>query len=181
MWAIATLVFYLFYRFAVVWYMTFWMMRRPSARPVAWQHWWFHCGVWAISTALLVASAYLYFLSSPRLALVPIPLVVLSLIVFRIKRGQRLNSIISKAVDIQVQMERRGEPQAKINQAIYIEVTGDDYGGGIDADLKSFLKFGLLGSVGLHRQNRDPFSQDSDAYKIDAKIDALYSARKLIQ
>jgi hydroxymethylpyrimidine/phosphomethylpyrimidine kinase len=78
-------------------------------------------------------------------------------------------------------MERRGEPQAKINQAIYIEVTGDDYGGGIDADLKSFLKFGLLGSVGLYRQNRDPFSQDSDAYKIDAKIDALYSARKLIQ
>lgn len=181
MWAIATLVFYLFYRFAVVWYMTFWMMRRPSARPIAWQYWWFHCGVWAISTALLVASAYLYFLTSPWLALVPVPLVVLSLMVFRIKRGQRLNKIISTAVDIQVQMERRGEPQAKINQAIYLEVTGDDLGGGIDADLKSFLKYGILGALGLYRQNSDIFSHDSASDMIDAKIDTSYSARKRIE
>jgi hypothetical protein len=181
MWAIATLVFYLFYRFAIVWYLSFWMMSRPSARPPAWQYWRFHCGVLVISGALLTGSAYLYFLSNPWLALAPIPLMALSLVVFLMKRRNRLNSVISKAVDIQIRMEQHGEPQAKINQAIYLEVTGYDLGAGIDGNLKSFVKYGVLRELGLYKQTSNIVSRDLASDLIDAKIDALYSARKPIE
>ncbi len=184
MWVIGALVFYLFYRFAIVWYLKFWTFSDPLQRPFLWRSGWYHLCVLAASITLLIASAYLFSKSNPWLSIAPLPLLVMSLLVFWIKRGNRISSIISKAVEIQVQMEQQCEPQSKINQAISAATTGDDYTN--EHDLKSFLKFSILSREGLIRSSQGlSSSQDVSKYvaelrDIDTLIDSLYKKRKRI-
>lgn len=179
MWIIGTLVFYLFYRFTVVWYLRLWTFSDPLQRPYLWRSGWYHICIFAISITLLTVSGYFFFRSNPWLSIAPIPLVLLSLIVFSTKRRNRLNSIISKAVEIQVRMEQQGEPQLKINQAISLATTGDDYTN--EHDLKSFIKFSILSHEGLlsvSQGQRDIGKYVSQMRHIDVLIDHSYQARK---
>ncbi len=178
MWIVGTLVFYLFYRLAIAWYLNLWTMARRSGRPLAWEHGWFHCFILGVSALLLAASGFIYYRSYPWLALAPIPLTAIALVAFWIRRRKRLNGIISRAVTIQVRMEGQGEPQPKINQAIYLDATGEGCAGDFEDDLKMFLKYGVLRSIGLFTPKSDISRPDPNADEIDFKIDSLYEVMK---
>jgi hypothetical protein len=177
MWVIGIIVFALFYRFAIGWYWKLWTLGNPLQRPFLWRSGWYHFGVLAISGSLLIVSAYFFSLTSSWLAILPVPLVVMSLIWDGIMRGNRRYSIISKAVEIQIRLEEKGEPQSEINRAISLATTGDDFT--LDEDLKTFLKFGVLSHEGL--LNGDLQTPDrwlAEIRDIDHLIDRLYNGRK---
>jgi hypothetical protein len=87
--------------------------------------------------------------------------------------------MISSAVDIQTKLERQGEPQGKINQAIFFELTGVDLGREIEGDLKSFMKYGALKEVGLYKPKPHLFARDPAAERIDQLIDSACRAKNL--
>src|SRR5271157_1376119 len=126
MWILGILVYYLFYRVAIVYYMGMYT-KGSLQRPVASIYRWFHVTVYVLSTILFITSILFFYLSDPWLTIVPVLLIVLSLIIFHMKQGRRLKDIIKKATEIQVRMERQGSPQTEINKAIYLGATGELY------------------------------------------------------
>jgi len=144
MWVLGTLIFYLFYRVGIVWYLGM-FTKGPTHRPLGFGDVRFHYGVRAVSAALLIASGFCYYLTYPWLAIVPIPLCAFSLMVLKDRQLRKFNGIISRAVETQVKLERLGRPQDEINRAIYLEATGNPYrsrtGFDRELDFKSFLRF----------------------------------------
>jgi hypothetical protein len=144
---------------------------------------WFHIAVFAISAVLLLTSGLFFYLSDPWLTVVPVFLFGLSLIVFRLRQGNRTTNIIKRATEIQVRMEREGSPQTEINKAIYLGATGNLYTQEPDFDLKFFLKYFVLREVigfdaeedftqSLERSGDPTYISPSD--KIDASVDSFY-------
>jgi hypothetical protein len=186
MWALGLVVFYLFYRVAIVYY--FGMYFKPRLeRPMASIYGWFHPTIITISVVLFLVSAFFFFLTNAWLAIVPLPLAVISLMVFANRIESRRKRMLEKAVEIQVTMEREGRPQSEINKAVYLGVTGEVYPLETDLDLKSFM----LGCVLSQTMGFDSFSDReekfrresmgkcyvSESEKIETAIDVLYATK----
>lgn len=152
MWVVGVFVSYLFYRFAFVWYFNFFFFSNPLQKPLRWRSPWFHIFVLSISIALLLTSAYSFYLSSPWLIVSPIPIVIVSYIAYGLRRGDREGKIIQKAVHIQVRMERQGAKQSEINSAIAKATVGDNDPVFMDWAFIDFLKFGILDRAGPSRR-----------------------------
>lgn len=169
MWIVGLLLAYIFYRFAFAWYFNFFLFSNPLLKPVSWRSPWFHICVLCISAFLLLASAYFFFLSSHWLILSPIPIVIGSYITLGIKRGAREEKIIYKAVKTQVRMSLQGAKQAEINRAVAASTIGDQNPIAVESDFPNFLKFSILGQVGLLR-NKDPEMFDAQLREVDELI-----------
>lgn len=182
MWILGLVVYYLFHRIAFVYYLGI-FAKGSMQRPVASMYRWFHVAVAVVSAVLLVTSALFFYLSDPWLAITPLFLLCLSWLVIRVKYGNRMDSIIKRAAEIQVRMERDGSPQTEINKAIYLGATGKLYPIDSDSDLKSFLRYTVLREVAgfdthddLMRsiEKGDNSKSGSINDKIDAAVDDFY-------
>jgi hypothetical protein len=182
-WLIGTAIYFLFYRFMIVWYLGFHATGELN-RPLKFNSRGFHYGVLAISAVLLAASGFFFYLTNPWLALVVIPLVWFSFAIRNGREQRRLNGIVSRAVEIQVRMEREGASQDAINRAVYLGATGQVWGpkDPVDMELKSFLKYCVLSELmgfdtSLEFQktleNRNYISMND---KIDARVDHYHNA-----
>lgn len=183
MWLIGMAIYFLFYRFAIVWYLGLHASASIN-RPLNFETKGFHYGIFAISAVLLAASGFFFYLTNPWLALVIIPLVWLSLGIRNGREQSRLNGIISRAVEIQVRMEREGSPQDAINRAVYLGATGQVWRlkDPLDMDLKSFIKHCVLSQLmgfdtsAEFYKKLENINYVSMNDKIDARIDYYYSA-----
>jgi hypothetical protein len=182
-WLIGTAIYFLFYRFAIVWYLGL-HAKGTLHRPLKFNTRGFHYGVFAISAVLLAASGFFFYLTNPWLALILIPLVWFSLAIRNGREQRRLNGIISRAIEIQVRMEREGASQDAINRAVFLGATGEQWRlkDEIDMDLRSFLKYCVLSELmGFDTsaefqktlENRNYVSMND---KIDARFDYYYNA-----
>jgi|ERR1019366_5181867 hypothetical protein len=149
MWIVGALISYLFYRFSFVWYFNFYFFSNPLQRPLSWRSPWFHVCVLTISLVLLLTSDFFFYLSSPWLIVLPIPVVIGSYVAFGLRRGAREGKIIHKAVQIQVRMEKQGAKQSEINRAMAVEALGDHHPALVDWEFADFLKYGILDRAGL--------------------------------
>jgi hypothetical protein len=181
-WLIGTAIYFLFHRFAIVWYLGL-HTKSERHRPLKFSSRGFHYGVVAISAVLVTASGFFFYLTYPWLALILIPLVWFSLAIRNGREQRRLNRVISRAVEIQVRMEREGASQDAINRAVFLGATGEEWRlkDAIDMDLKSFLKYCVLSElIGFDTgaefqktlENRNYVSMND---KIDAKVDYYYN------
>jgi len=182
MWILGIVVYYLFHRVAFVYYLGI-FAKGSMQRPVASMYRWFHWTMYALSGILFITSCCLFYLSAPWLTITPFVLLGVSWIVLRIKHGRRMDSVIKKAAEIQVQMERKGLPQTEINKAIYLGATGKLYNFESDSNLKTFLKYSILSEVfGLDAtedlvhaiEKSDDPKYVSRSAKIDAAVDEFY-------
>ena len=169
MWIVGALVSYPFYRFSFVWYFNFYFFSNPLQRPLSWRSPWFHVCVVSISIALLLTSAYFFYLSSPWLILLSIPVVIGSYVVFGLRRGAREGKIIHKAVQIQARMEKQGAKQSAINRALAVETLGDHDPALVDREFADFLKYGILDRAGLLK-SEDPKMLIAQLQGIDTLI-----------
>lgn len=186
MWVLGLVLFYLFYRVAIVYY--FGMFFKPSLeRPMASIYRWFHPTIITISVVLFLASALFFFLTNPWLAIVPLPLTAIFLMAFANRTNNRREKMLEKAVEIQVTMEREGRPQTEINKAVYLGVTGEVYSLETDSDLKYFMLYCVLSrTMGfdahadfMEKIKREEMGKHyvSASDKIEAVIDALYAKK----
>lgn len=186
MWALGLVVFYLFYRVAIVYY--FGMYFKPSLeRPMASIYGWFHPTIITVSVVLFLASAFFFFLTNPWLAIVPLPLTAIFLMAFANKTNKQREQMLEKAVEIQVTMERQGRPQTEINKAVYLGVTGEVYTLETDSDLKSFMTYCVLSrTMGfnasadlMEKMDRESKGKNyvSESDRIEAAIDTLYAKK----
>lgn len=192
MWVLGLVLFYLFYRVAIVYYLG--MYFKPSLqRPMASIYSWFHPTILTISVVLFLASAFFFFLTSPWLAVIPLPLAAIFLYVFMERVNRRRLNMLEKAVEIQVTMEREGRHQNEINKAVYLGVTGEVYPldtGNAEqglSELKSFMLYCVLSrTMGFdaHAELSEKIDRESvgkhyisESDKIEAAIDALYAKK----
>jgi hypothetical protein len=182
MWILGIVVYYLFHRLAFGYYLGI-FAKGPMQRPVASMYRWFHVTVPAVAIALFLASGLFFCLSDPWLTIAPVILLGVSWLVIRVKHGNRIDSIIKRAAEIQVRMERDGCPQTEINKAIYLGATGKLYPFDSDFDLKSFLRYTVLSEVAgfdTHEdfmrsiEKGDNSKGGSINDKIDAAVDDFY-------
>lgn len=183
MWLIGSVIYFLFYRFAIIWYLGL-HAKGTIHRPLKFSSRSFHYGVFTISAVLLAASGFFFYLTNPWLALILIPLVWFSLAIRNGREQRRLDGVISRAIEIQVRMERDDATQDAINRAVYLGTTGQVWGlkDPVDMELKSFLKYCVLSElIGFDSsadfqktlENRNHVSMND---KIDAKVDYYYAA-----
>lgn len=186
MWMLGLVLFYLFYRVAIVFYLG--MYFKPSLeRPMGSIYGWFHPTIISISVVLFLASAFFFFLTNPWLAIVPFPLTAIFLYAFMERISRRRQQMLEKAVEIQVTMEREGRPQSEINKAVYLGVTGEVYPLETDLDLKSFMLGCVLSQTmgfDAHAELMEKIKREemgkhyvSESDKIEAAIDALYAKK----
>jgi hypothetical protein len=125
MWVLGLIVFYLFYKLCIDWYAVN-CTKDAFERPMVFMRHWFHPAMWAIGLLLLSSSAYVFFLSTPRLVVAPL---VLALFMFWRKAQERrtdLNDAIRTAVLLNEQLEREGIPVPRRNAELVRRMTGDD-------------------------------------------------------
>lgn len=182
MWALGILAYLLLYRLLFMWYLTLWGKENPLSRPPAWRSGWFHIAILSATAVLLIASGYSFYLSDPWLTIVPIMLFALSFPFYFGRRRAQLRRIVASAVEIQLRMERLGEPQTRINRSIVISTTGFDCGETVDMDLKQVIKYWVLSPLGLFQPHVDTNRtisgslSKSHSEQIDALIDSYYRA-----
>jgi hypothetical protein len=183
MWVFGLIVFYIFYRIGIVYYIG--MFTKASLqRPMASIYSWFHPTIISISVGLLLLSGFFFYLSNPWLAIIPLPLAIICLLIFGMKLNSRRDKIIDRAVDIQVQLERKDLPQGEINKAIYLATTGEMLSIDTDMDFKSFMKYFVLrqtvgfdASADLQQkiEHMDKAKYTSLGDQIEATIDTAYA------
>ena len=148
MWIVGCAIFLLYYLFVFRWYAPQWGAS-PLGRPMAWSRGWYHIGVLIIAVLLFLSSSYFFYLSSGWMVFVPVVLVPISWVVYAQMQNSRLNDLIRQSMMIQIRMEALGSPQPQINNAIMVQLLGEELSGaGLDFDIHQFMKFCVLSRLG---------------------------------
>jgi hypothetical protein len=149
MWLIGAIILIVFYRFAFRWYFHLFSNVDPIQRPILWHSKGFHVAVLLIAGLLLVAAGFFLYLSNPWLVIVAVIFVPAAWAFYGISSGNRMVSIIWKAVRLQVTMQRQGIPQPEINRHIANRTIKDKHPVRVELPFEDFLKFCILSPQGF--------------------------------
>jgi hypothetical protein len=181
MWVLGLLLLYGFYCLIIVWYLPLYISHDPFEKPIGFMYMSYHHKIRALGFVLFAAACTFFFLSNPWLLLVPFAFTGYSIARLRRSRQIELQSLLVKAIDLQVQMERKGTSQSDISKAIISATTGtklsDDWDGS-NWDLKSVVKFYVLKKFYDTDAVMKSFDSISESERFDALIDYAYEIRK---
>jgi hypothetical protein len=176
MWIAGLLVYYLFYRFHIAWYLSLWT-KSPLERPYYWGRTWYHVAALAIAILLFALSVFLFSRTNGWLLFVPLVLFPISTFLLKQKRGKKLDEAVRTAVALDHLLLAQRESRSDINRYIAKQLLGSEpskFWVGDDWDVRSILKFYILPQLGLYDVQSDLASEEKPgSMTMGARIDAL--------